>query len=275
MFSDRAEKLPSYIVAVTLHVLVVWAAMLLAPKPPPPLPFGSSVPVSIVANSPTTDLRAALEAESEQAATTPDPVEVPPAPMAAPTPPTPTPPAPRPSPAPPQPKAAAPAPKAATPPGKTQPKTPTRPAPAPSFDLDQLAASVARDARASASGRSNAPKGPARPETAPQARPVQGNGLTAAENGIVGPRLEQIHRRPCEIRGGGNIPIVVNVEIDASGRVLSVTSPSSSDRRDPTPENIAAENAISSVRQAEQLGVFRLGRAAKFTYTFSPARNCG
>ncbi len=274
MLSDRAEKLPSYLVAVTLHILVIWAAMMLAPKPPPPLPFGSSVPVTIIANSPTTDLRAALEAEADQSATTPDPVDVPPAPMAAPTPPTPAPPA-RPTPAPPQPKSAAPPAKAATPPGKTQPKAATRPAATPSLDLDQLAASVARDARANASGRSNAPKGAARPETAPQARPVQGNGLTAAENGIVGPRLEQIHRRPCEIRGGGNIPIVVNVEIDASGRVLNVTSPSSSDRRDPTPENIAAENAISSVRQAEQLGVFRLGRAAKFTYTFSPARNCG
>ena len=86
----------SLVASAGLHLLVL-ASMLITWPWAKDLKVGTVVPVNIVSNAPSTDLRPAVEAPEEQTAMTEDPVPDAPMEAVAPTPePTPTPPAPTP-----------------------------------------------------------------------------------------------------------------------------------------------------------------------------------
>ena len=142
------------------------------------LKVGSVVPVTIVSKAPDTSVREAQQAPVEQTAQAEEPVPQAPAQS--------TPPAPQPKPVPAPPK---PTPKVEPAPPKPVP-TPAKPAPAKpqkSLDLDALSASLTKMTKAQPVKPSSAPKGAARPETALQARPAMGTGLSAAA--MTGPKF--------------------------------------------------------------------------------------
>jgi outer membrane biosynthesis protein TonB len=179
------------------------------------LKIGTSVPVTIVANAPDTDLRAAEQAPQEQTAQTETPV--------AEAPPQATPPAPQPAPAPPPPAPAPnPTPTAKPAPKPAPQKPPTPPAkPEKKLDLDALAASLAKSSNPKPS---SATKGPAQAETALQARPAAGTGLSAAAMNGLADELQRRWNPNCDVEGGRDVVIRVAFQLGAGGAVTGDVS---------------------------------------------------
>ena len=200
----RAEVSPAFMGSLALHASVL-AALLISWRFGHDLKVGTVVPVTIVANAPVTDLRAAEQAPQEQTAQTEAPQPeapaeaVPPAPQPAPEPPTPA--------------------KTPKPVETKAPQKAEKPAkPEKSLDLDALAASLSRSTRPPKP--SSAAKGQARPETALQARPDAGKGLSAAAlNGMVAD-IERRWHPNCEVEGGRDVQVRVTLLLDTGGGVV-------------------------------------------------------
>lgn len=240
--------------SAALHLGVV-GAMLISWPWAKDLKVGTVVPVNIVTNAPTTDVRQAVEAPEEQAAQTEDPVPdapmeaVAPEPTPVPTPPKPQPapqPTPKPTPAPktptPPPPKPTPTPAPKTPAPKTPPaKTPPTKAAEKSLDLDSLMASLSKGSKSSAQ------KGPARPETATQARPAVGSGVSA--NALAG-LSEELQRRwnpNCDVEGGRDVRVRVTFTIGSSGAVTGQVSAGGQENSSNPVVRTAAERAIAAV----------------------------
>lgn len=174
------------------------------------LKVGSVVPVTIVSKAPDADVRPAEQAPIEQTAQADDPVREAPLQSTSLTP------QPTPAPIPPKPN-----PKVEpTPPPKAIP-TPAKPAkPEKSFDLDALSASLTKMTKAQAPKPSSASKGPARPETALQARPVTGAGLSAAAMTGLAEELQRRWNPNCDVEGGREVQVRVTFTIGAGGQVV-------------------------------------------------------
>jgi protein TonB len=207
----RRELSPAMMGSVLLHATVA-VLLLVSWNFTRDLKVGAVVPVTIVSKAPDADLRPAEQAPVEQAAATEEPA--PQAPLQS------TPPAPEPKPAPPPPKPE-PAPKVVKPIPTPAPAKPAPPAkPEKSLDLDALSASLSKMSKPAIPKPSSAPKGPARPETALQARPTVGTGLSAAAmSGLV----EELQRRwnpNCDVEGGRDVQVRVLFTIGAGGQVV-------------------------------------------------------
>ena len=208
MAAPRQSKAPAFVAAVLLHALVL-ALVLFVPSRAPK-PIGSSVPINIVSSAPYTDTRPAVQAPQTQAAQAPQPV-----PAAKPQPPAPVP-------------AAVPA----FTETKPQPVKAERPVPAqqPSvkaaqpaskpFDFDRLQQIIANAKHNAGAQASSAQRGPARAETAPQARPDAGQGVSQSD--LVG--LEQLLERQwnpnCDVPGGESVKLKVRFLVGLNGDVL-------------------------------------------------------
>jgi outer membrane biosynthesis protein TonB len=212
----RDSLAPAFLAAAALH-LAVFAIALYAPRPPIG-PLGTAVPVTLVAHGPTTDSRPAEAAPVAQAAQTETPVPEakPPAP----------PPAPPPRPAPPQPRAppvkpVKPTLEPAPTPAKAQPKPPPPAKPArDTFNLDTLAADVARSRRASPPRPASGARGPARPETATEARVDAGQGVSQSDIAGLSQLLERLWNPGCDVEGAGTVVIPVRFTVSFDGQVL-------------------------------------------------------
>jgi protein TonB len=267
---ERSDFSLAMIASVLLHGGLLAAVMLARPWEHQ-LPIGAVVPVNIVSNSEFTDLRAAAEAAREQAAETPAPVpEAPPAPAEpAPQPlPKPVPPAPQPAPAPPKP-VPTPTPKPAV-----EPKAQAKPAAKPekSLDLDALAASIARTSKASSAAR-----GPARPETALQARPAAGaaRGLSAnALSGLAG-ELQRRWNPNCEVEGGRDVQVRVTFTMGPGGQLLGQVEAGGLEQSPNPVVKAAAERAIRAVHQAAPFSAqYRDAFGQKVTVNFNGREAC-
>ncbi|WP_334164344.1 energy transducer TonB [Phenylobacterium sp.] len=255
----RRELSPAAAGSVLLHAGVA-AALLISWPWTRDLKVGAVVPVTIVANAPVTDLRAAEQAPVEQTAQTELPVPDAP-PESSPPEPTPAPPAP-PTPAPtPTPKAAppkaapTPAPKAVqtpapkTAPAKSQPKPAEK-----SLDFDALLASIPK-AKSAPARPSSAQKGSSQAETAAEARPNLGSGLSAAQamTGLA----DELQRRwnpNCEVEGGREVVVRVTFALGAGGQLVG----------EPAAEIRGARNAVAQAAA---------DRAVRAVYAASPFRN--
>jgi outer membrane biosynthesis protein TonB len=232
--------------SAVLH-LTVAALLLISWNFSHELKVGAVVPVTIIANAPETNLREAEQAPVEQQAATPEPQPAAPAQsQAQPEPPKPIPPPPQPKPLPPTPKAIEP---------KPAPAKPAPPKPEKTLDLDALSASITKMAKNAPAKPSSAAKGPARPETALQARPALGSG--AASAAAIQGLAEELQRRwnpNCAVDGGRDVLVRVNFTIGAGGQVEG----------DVTPEIRSARNAVA---------VAAANRAVSAVYAAAPFRN--
>jgi protein TonB len=204
--------------SVLLHTTIA-ALLLISWNFTRDLKVGSVVPVTIVSRAPDTDVRPAEQAPVEQTAQTETPV--PQAPIQS------TPPAPIPKPAPPPPKPA-PTPKMVKPiptptPAPAKPAPPVKPEK--SLDLDALSASISKMTKPSPPKPSSAPKGQARPETALQARPTPGTGLSAAAMSGLSDELTRRWNPNCDVEGGRDVQLRVTFTIGQGGQVVGDAVP--------------------------------------------------
>jgi outer membrane biosynthesis protein TonB len=205
---------PAFVGSLALHGVAL-TLLMISWRFSHELKIGTAVPVTIVANAPDTDLRAAEQAPQEQTAQTETPVAEAP-PQAAP-------PAPQPAPTPPAP---APVPAPAKPPKPVEKPTPQKtqaPAQKPEkhLDLDALAASLAKSVPAKPS---SAAKGASRPETALQARPAAGTGLSAAAMNGLADELQRRWNPNCDVEGGRDVVVKVGFQLGAGGNVTGDVS---------------------------------------------------
>ena len=200
---------PALAGSALLHLLLLAATVIAWPQLSKSVPT-ATVAVKLVASAPTPDVRPAVQAPTPVPAATPEPA------------PTPTPPA-QAAPPPPVPVPAAPAPAAPTPPPldldalatklpksqldltKLASKLPTKPQP--KLDLGALAATLPKAGKA--------PKGPARPEEAVQARPAvgAGQGLSADEASLLAAKLNRLWNPNCGAEGAANLQVKVEIRL--------------------------------------------------------------
>lgn len=237
--NTKTNLSPAMLASGALHALALAAALIAWPHASRPIDLGSAVPVNIVAQGPVANIRPAEQGPEEAEAQTEAPVpEAPPQPAAVPAPaPVPTPPKPVPVPAP--------TPKPAPAPAKPAAK------PAPSFDLDALAATVARRAAAQGGPRSSARQGPARQETAVQARQAVGasNAMIGSALGVLAAELQRRWNPNCEVEGGSDVNIRVGFRLIQGGRIVGEVESSGSMSNDPVIK-AASDRAVRAVRQA-------------------------
>jgi outer membrane biosynthesis protein TonB len=266
----RQSLTPAFAAAVALH-LGVALIVLYAPRPPVG-PLGTAVPITLVARGPTTDSRPAEAAPVTQSAQTETPVPQAKAPA--------PPPAPAPRPAPPSPKTPplttvkpTPQPKPTPAPVKAQPN----PAPPPkptrdTFSLDALAADIARTHRPSPPRPASGARGPARAETAPEARVDAGQGVSQTDIAGLSQLLERLWNPNCNTAGGDAvvIPIKFTVSFDGhvTGRIVMGGHAASSDPVIST----ATRRAIDAIHQAEPYADTFRGQT--FTVIFDAKKAC-
>jgi hypothetical protein len=237
MTPPRPNRLPALLVAIALHAGVL-ALVLFTPSHLPP-PVGSSVPINIVSSAQFTDTRPAVQAPQTQAAAAPEPV-----PQAAPQPPAPQV-----------------APPAFTQAVTQQPKV-QRPVPPPQpslraaapaakpFDFNHMQQIIENARRTSGAPTSSAVHGPARAETAPQARPDAGHGLSQSDLVGLEQLLERLWNPNCDVVGGSSVKLQVKFTVDLSGGLLGRPSAGGAEHSPDPVVSAAARRALDAVQQA-------------------------
>jgi len=233
----RRDFQPAMLASVLLHATVA-VLMMISWHSTRVLKVGASVPVTLVANAPATDLRAAVEAPEPQAAATEAPV--PDAPPEV----TPPPPAPQPAPPPPKPTPA-PTPKAAAKPTPPKPQPAAKPAQK-AFDLDALAASLSKSRPATPARPSSAARGATQQETALQGRPSLGAGEAAAAMSGLADELQRRWNPNCDVEGGRDVKLRVTFVLGLNGQVVGQVAPQILGPRTPVSQ-AAAERAVRAV----------------------------
>jgi hypothetical protein len=237
MAPPRQSRLPALLAAIALHAGVL-AVVMFAPSQLPP-PVGSSVPINIVSTAPFTDTRPAAQAPQTEAAAAPEPVPQ----------------------APPQPTAPEVAPPAFTEAAPQQPKV-QRPVPTPRpslqaatpaakpFDFNHLQQIIENARRSSGAPASSAARGPARAETAPQARPDAGHGLSQSDLVGLEQLLERLWNPNCDVVGGSSVKLQVKFTVDLSGGLLGRPSAGGAERSPDPVVSAAARRALDAVQEA-------------------------
>lgn len=307
----RSRPSPAILGALALHAGVVAMFFVAWPEHEVEiLPTVSSVPVSIVSdmvieaaapNNPSEELvtgdaaTAPVEAPPEPAP--PAPTPPPPAPTPPrPTPPRPTPPAPTPPPRPapaPTPRPTPPPRPAPTPTPTPRPTPPPRPATTPPRATPPAATPPAATpprpttpARPAGTNRTesaldlDALAGPSRPAATPGPRAPtgqQGQGRAPQATGpqVAGAILQQVENNwtvLCDIPGGGDMRITMDVTLSADGRITR--GPTLVDPRSDPAWRAQADGALRAVRQTAPFDVPAGFEGGSFRPTFVTARMC-
>ncbi|MGH7023112.1 MAG: energy transducer TonB [Caulobacteraceae bacterium] len=246
---------PALLAALALHVALLVA--LLGFSRPLPLPMGTSVPINIVANGPTTDSRPAQQAPVAQDAqvATPVPEAKPPEPAP-----------------PPQPQSAA----------KPTPR-PAKPV-KDSFDLAAIQADVgarrpslnlaALQADVSKAAKTSKPafarRGPTRAETALQARVDAGTGVSQSDIAGLSQLLQRLWNPDCTVDNREVIPVKFTVSFD--GHIQGPVDAAGLDKSSDPVVFAAARRAIDAVHQAAPYA--QTYRGLTFTVRFDAKKAC-
>ena len=236
MAPPRDSRLPALVAAVALHAALFLAVVLSPSKTPPPV--GSSVPINIVSSAPYTDTRQALQAPQTQAAAAPVPTPAakpqPPAPVAAPPAFTQTVPQPV---------------KAQKPPTPQPSQHATSPASA-AVDFNRMQQIIDNAQRNSGAKASGAQRGPARAETAPQARPDAGQGVSQSDLLGLQQLLERLWNPNCDIAGGAAVKLRVKFIVSLSGNLLGAPDAGGLEHSGDAVVAAAARRALDAVHEA-------------------------
>jgi outer membrane biosynthesis protein TonB len=253
MTRERRDLSPALLGSALLHGLFAVALLITWPWSRE-LRIGAVVPVKIITNASTTDLRPAVQAPEAQTAQTETPTPDAEIQPAEPAPePTPTPPAPQPAPAapakpvPPKPTPT-PAPKPVPKPPTAKPTPAAKPAEKADLDLDAMLKSL-KPSKASGARRSSAAKGPARPETAVEARPAAGTGLSAASVAGLADELERRWNPNCDVEGGRDVQVLVKFTLGQAGQVVGQVTADGQTSSNPVVQ-AAADRAVRAVYAA-------------------------
>jgi protein TonB len=232
----RDSRLPALVVAAALHAALFLAVVLTPTKAPPPI--GSSVPINIVSSAPFTDTREAVQAPQTQAAAAPTPVPAakaqPPAPVEAPPAFTQTVPQPV---------------KAQKPPTPQPAQHASSPASA-AVDFNRMQQIIDNAQRNAGAKASSAPRGPARAETAPQARPDAGQGVSQSDLLGLQQLLERLWNPNCDVAGGSAVKVKVKFIVSLSGNLLGAPDAGGLEHSGDPVVAAAARRALDAVHQA-------------------------
>jgi type IV secretory pathway VirB10-like protein len=258
----RESRAPALAAALVLHLGLFLAVMWFSR--PAFMPTGTAVPINLVASGPTTDSRPAEQAPVAQDAATPTPV-----PEAK---------APAPPPAPPQPVAKAEPSKPAPPKPAPQPTprpvakaAPVQPSPSrDTFSLDALQASIAKAANSRPARAASARRGPARPETAPEARVDAGTGVSQSDIAGLSQLLERLWNTDCNADKRVVIPVRFTVGFD--GHLLGKVDAGGRETSSDAAVSVAARRAIDAVHEAAPYA--QTYRGLTITVRFDAAKAC-
>ncbi|HEX4180748.1 MAG TPA: energy transducer TonB [Caulobacteraceae bacterium] len=251
--SERASnRAPALTVSALLHVALLASALIVWPWSKP-VKLSSVVPVTLVTEDEASAPSQAVAAPEPQTAQTEAP-----APEAPPQAATPQPePAPVPAPPPPKPVLA----KAAPPPSPAKPAAKPTPTPAKpqakaqesSFDPDAVLASLNKSAKAAGARQSSARRGPARPQTAVQARLTTGAGDAASSNALtsMAEALQRLWNPDCDVAGASDLNIRVTFRLSASGRLVGTPQSSGDSAPESSVLHVASDRAKRAVYAAE------------------------
>ncbi len=237
------------------------------------LKIGAVVPINIVSSIPDSrrpavqgpeDLAAQTETPEPEAPLDPPVAEPEPQPAPQPTPK----PAPQPAPKAPPPRPA-PAPKPAPPPPPPKPAPQAPPKKDNTLDLDALASSL------KGSQSSSAARGAARPETATQARPATGSGLTGAAMSGLSEELQRRWNPNCEVEAARNVRVRVTFRLASDGRVVGDVRAGGQEYSADLVTRAAAERAIRAVYSASPFTTLpREFYGDQIAVTFNAAQAC-
>jgi protein TonB len=236
MAPPRDSRFPALVAAVALHAALFLAVILSPSKTPPPI--GSSVPINIVSSAPFTDTRQAVQAPQTEAAAAPQPTQdarpQPPAPVEAPPAFTPT----------------VPQPAKAQKPPVAQASQHVATAASAAFDFNHMQQIIDTARRNTGAKASGAQRGPARAETAPEARPDAGQGVSQSDLTGLQQLLERLWNPNCDVAGGSAVKLRVKFLIDLSGNVLGRPDAGGLEHSGDAVVAAAARRALDAVRQA-------------------------
>jgi protein TonB len=232
----RDSRLPALVVAAALHAALFLAVVLTPTKAPPPI--GSSVPINIVSSAPFTDTREAVQAPQTQAAAAPTPV-----PAAKPQPPAPVE-------APPAFTQTAPQPVKAQKPPTPQPAQHASSPASAAVDFNRMQQIIDNAQRNAGAKASSAPRGPARAETAPQARPDAGQGVSQSDLLGLQQLLERLWNPNCDVAGGSAVKVKVKFIVSLSGNLLGAPDAGGLEHSGDPVVAAAARRALDAVHQA-------------------------
>jgi periplasmic protein TonB len=239
MARPRDSRLPALAAAIALHA-ALFLAVLSSPNKPPP-PIGSSVPINIVSSAPFTDTRQAVQAPQTQAAAAPQPT-----PSAKPQPAAPVE-------APPAFTQTVPQPIKAQKPPTPQPAHATSPTPA-AVDFNRMQQIIDNAQRNAGAKASSAQRGPARPETAPQARPDAGQGVSQSDLLGLQQLLERLWNPNCDVAGGSAVKLRVKFIVSLSGNLLGAPEAGGLEHSGDPVVAAAARRALDAVHEAAPYG---------------------
>jgi protein TonB len=236
MAPPRDSRVPALVAAVALHAALFLAVILSPNKAPPPI--GSSVPINIVSSAPFTDTRQAVQAPQTQAAAAPQPT-----PEAKPQPPAPVE-------APPAFTRTVPQPDKTQKPPVAQAAQHAVTAASQAVDFNRMQQIIDNARRNSGKPASSAHRGPARAETAPQARPDAGQGVSQSDLLGLQQLLERLWNPNCDVAGGSAVKLRVKFLIDLSGNVLGRPDDGGLEHSADPVVAAAAVRAVDAVREA-------------------------
>ena len=252
----RQTRVPALVVAALLHAGLLALVILYPSKLPAPV--GSSVPINIVSSDKFTDVRQAAEAPQVQEAAAPTPApEALPAPLA----PTPTPPAFT---------QVAPPKSARAPPAQATPAA--HPKPASSLDISRMQQIIASH-QAGGQPPASQRRGPARQETAHEATPDAGHGLSQSDQVGLSQLLERLWNPNCDVVGGSSLKLQVKFTVGFTGALLGRPSVLGGlDRSTDPVVSAAARRAVDAVQEATPYAPPYYGQA--ITVNFDAKEAC-
>jgi outer membrane biosynthesis protein TonB len=259
MTAPRQSRAPAFIAAVLLHAAVL-ALVLFVPSRLPK-PVGSSVPINIVSSAQFTDTRPAVQAPQTETAQAPQPV-----PEAKPQPPAPVP-------APPAFTETRPQPVKAERPAPTQQPSlkAAQPAAKP-FDFNRLQQIIDSAKRNTGAQASSAKRGPAKAETAPQARPDAGQGLSQSDLLGLQQLLERLWNPNCDVAGGSAVKLKVHFLVGLDGALLGRPNDGGLESSADPVVAAAARRALDAIREAAPYSQPYYGQA--ITVNFDAKEAC-
>jgi hypothetical protein len=233
MSRESLERVPALAAAAVFHVGVLCLAILLGQWLNQPEPLGNVTSVTLMTSADVEAARAAMQADQQQQASTPEPS------LQAPE----TSPAPQPAPAPAPPTPAA-APQTAQPVGHGTLR------PTPPMDWDKLSRSLQASSKPPGGQQPSSPRGPSRTPSSPRVTPTSGPGTAASQAAGVamGQELSRLWIQNCGVMGGSDIKIVLRFRVGPGGRLIGQPQSSAASATDPLIK-VASDRAIRAVYQ--------------------------
>jgi hypothetical protein len=133
----------------------------------------------------------------------------------------------------------------------TQPSQHAATPAAPQVDFNKMQQIIENARKAGGAQASSAQKGPARAETAPQARPDAGQGLSQSDLLGLQQLLERLWNPNCDVAGGAAVKLRVKLLVGLDGRLLGTPSAGGAERSADPVVAAAARRALDAVHQAE------------------------